>query len=61
MYCLHHHYNNDVFPGLKQMRARLKSVDCLIEIHDARISLTVSNSIINVCIITLQLLMQELQ
>jgi len=26
------------FLGLKQMRASLRKVDCIIEIHDARIS-----------------------
>ena len=29
--------SND-FAGLRQMKANLKSVDCIIEIHDARIS-----------------------
>lgn len=29
--------SND-FAGLRQMKASLKSVDCIIEIHDARIS-----------------------
>lgn len=57
MYCLHHHCNNDVFTGLKQMRASLKRVDCIIEIHDARISFLVSNYIINIYIIILQLMM----
>lgn len=27
-----------LFTGLKQMRASLRNVDCIIEIHDARIS-----------------------
>lgn len=27
-----------MFAGLKQMRANLRNVDCIIEIHDARIS-----------------------
>lgn len=39
------------------MRASLKSVDCIIEIHDARISFPVSN-IIDICII-IQLMMPE--
>lgn len=30
------------FVGLKQMRANLKNVDCVIEIHDARISFIVA-------------------
>ncbi|KAK1905883.1 Mitochondrial ribosome-associated GTPase 1 [Dissostichus eleginoides] len=37
-----HWFPGHMAKGLKQMRANLKSVDCIIEIHDARISFIVS-------------------
>lgn len=48
MYWLSHYCNNGVFTGLKQIRASLKNVDCIIEIHDARISFPVPFCIINI-------------
>ncbi|KAK5853958.1 hypothetical protein PBY51_015067 [Eleginops maclovinus] len=36
-----HWFPGHMAKGLKQMRANLKSVDCIIEIHDARISFIV--------------------
>lgn len=31
--------------GLKQMRANLRKVDCIIEIHDARISFFIAENV----------------
>ncbi|KAM6956786.1 mitochondrial ribosome-associated GTPase 1 [Aplochiton taeniatus] len=36
-----HWFPGHMAKGLKQMKANLKNVDCIIEIHDARISFTV--------------------
>ncbi|GAA6103257.1 mitochondrial ribosome-associated GTPase 1 [Tachysurus ichikawai] len=35
-----HWFPGHMAKGLKQMRASLRKVDCIIEIHDARISLS---------------------
>uniref|UniRef100_A0A668VQR0 Mitochondrial GTPase 1 n=1 Tax=Oreochromis aureus TaxID=47969 RepID=A0A668VQR0_OREAU len=40
-----HWFPGHMAKGLKQMRANLKSVDCIIEIHDARISFLLYHTI----------------
>lgn len=40
-----HWFPGHMAKGLKQMRANLKSVDCIIEIHDARIPFSGRNPV----------------